>query len=118
MLEGYPCSLVNRMEIARLLKFAEGVSPSGRVHLIEPEREYPDGTEGGGGFGPVELIPPVACVGVFRSTVIDPAQDPVLHRSRLTVAWFQRAPQAPSGDVDDHPLRALAWEDLAEDYEL
>ncbi|MGW7301823.1 MULTISPECIES: hypothetical protein [unclassified Streptomyces] len=118
MLEGYPCSLVNRMEIARLLKAAERVSPSGPVHLIEPEREYPDGREGGGGFGPVELIPSVACVGVFRSTVIDPARDPVLHRSHLTVAWYQPTPQTPSGEIDDHPLRELAWEELAEDYEL
>ncbi|WAZ22751.1 hypothetical protein STRCI_004042 [Streptomyces cinnabarinus] len=116
MLEGYPCAIVNKMKITGLLRSAERAFPSSPVHLIPPVREYPD--DYSGAFGPVEVIPKVACLGSFRSTAVDPSLDPVLHRSHLTVAWFQPTPQTPSGSVDDHPLRELAWEELAEDHEL
>ncbi|CCK29012.1 hypothetical protein BN159_4633 [Streptomyces davaonensis JCM 4913] len=119
MLEGYPCALVNKMKITGLLRSAETAFPSAPVHLIPPEREYPDDDTGPlGPFGPVEVIPKVACIGYFRSTAVDPSLDPVLHISRLTVAWFQPTPETPSGSVENHPLRELAWEQLAEDVEL
>ncbi|WP_448322349.1 hypothetical protein [Streptomyces sp. CO7] len=60
----------------------------------------------------------MACVGVFRSTVIAPGDDPVLRRSFLTVAWFQHGPAVPSGEDADPGLRDIAWDDLALDDDI
>ena len=116
MLEGYPCKVVNEMRIRGLMHTAEQAFPSTPVHLVPPPREYPD--QYTGAFGPVEVLPSVACVGSFRSTALDPDNDPILYRSALTVVWFQPTAQVPS-DCDAEPdLRDVAWEELATDYEL
>lgn len=116
MLEGYPCKVVNEMMIRGLMRAAEQAFPSTPVHLVPPPREHPD--QYTGAFGPVEVLPRVACVGSFRSTALDPAHDPILYRSALTVVWFQSTPHVPS-DCDAEPdLRDVAWEELAEDHEL
>ncbi|MDN3023810.1 hypothetical protein [Streptomyces sp. S.PB5] len=116
MLEGYPCRVVNEMKIRGLLHSAEKEFPSTPVHLVPPTREYPD--QYAGAFGPVEVMPSVACVGRFRSTALDPALDPVLHRSALAVVWFQPTTEVPSGCDAEEALRDLAWDELARDYEL
>jgi hypothetical protein len=115
-LEGYPCKPVNEVRIKSLLRSAEQAFPLAPVHLVPPPREYPD--QYAGGFGPVEVLPAVACVGVFRSTALDPAHDPVLYRSALTVVWFQPTAQVPSGCDTEPALRDVPWEELARDYEL
>ncbi|WP_328872442.1 hypothetical protein OHT76_21345 [Streptomyces sp. NBC_00287] len=112
MLEGYPCKLVNEMQIRGMLYDAELAFPGTPVHLIPPVLEYPDAS--GGAFGPVEVLPPVSCVGLFHSTAL--SEDTVLYRSHVAVAWFQQTPTAPS--ADEAELRDLAWEELARDYEL
>ncbi|MEV0261962.1 hypothetical protein AB0I49_11505 [Streptomyces sp. NPDC050617] len=116
MLEGYPCKLVNNMVVGSLQRQAERAFPTTPIHLVPPSLEYPDRTAGH--FGPVEVLPPVACVGAFRSTAIAPELDPVLHRSALTVIWFQTGLDVPSGDDADLVLRGLPWEELARDHEL
>ncbi|MFC8778467.1 hypothetical protein ACWD6Q_15725 [Streptomyces nigra] len=116
MLEGYPCKPVNEMTIRGLLTTAERTHPGTPVHLIPPTPERDDSHAGP--FGPVETLPPVACVGSFRSTALDPALDPVLHRSALTVVWFQQTVGVPSGDDAEESLRRIDWESLAEDDEL
>jgi hypothetical protein len=116
MLEGYPCRLVNTMKTNGLLRAAEREFPGTPVHLVPPRVEYPDRTSGA--FGPVEVLPAVACVGFFRSTAIHPGHDPVLYRSALALAWFQPTPAAPSGEDADAGLREVRWEELATDYEL
>ena len=116
MLEGYPCRPVNDMKIKGLLRAAEHAFPTTPVHLVPPPREYPD--QYAGAFGPVEVLPSVACVGAFRSTALDPAHDPVLHRSALTIIWFQPTPHVPSGCDAEEGLREVPWEELARDYEL
>lgn len=116
MLEGYPCKPVNTMKTTGLLRTAERDFPSLPVHLVPPPLEYPDPTPRP--FGPVEVLPAVACVGLFRSTAIDPGHDPVLYRSLLALAWFQPAPAVPSGEDADAGLREVRWEELAEDFEL
>lgn len=116
MLEGYPCKPVNETKIQGLLRSAEREFPAMPVHLVPPPREYPD--QYAGGFGPVEMIPSVACVGSFRSTALNPAHDPVLYRSALTVVWFQPTTQVPSGCAAEAALREVPWEELAKDYEL
>ncbi|MGW7817598.1 hypothetical protein ACWGLF_05565 [Streptomyces puniciscabiei] len=116
MLEGYPCKPVNDMKVSGLQRQAERAFPSTPVHLVPPSREYPDQTAGA--FGPVEVLPSVACLGAFRSTAIAPELDPVLHRSALTVVWFQAGLDVPSGEDANRALRSIRWEELAQDYEL
>ncbi|WP_310725883.1 hypothetical protein [Streptomyces sp. N2A] len=116
MLEGYPCKPVNEMKVRGLQRQAERSFPSTPVLLVPPSREYPDQT--GGAFGPVEILPSVACIGAFRSTAVAPELDPVLHRSALTVVWFQTLLDVPSGEDADPALRSIRWEEMAQDYEL
>ncbi|MEU0086257.1 hypothetical protein [Streptomyces sp. NPDC006274] len=116
MLEGYPCKPVNDLKTRGLLRTVERAFPAAPVHLVAPSREYPE--QAAGAFGPVEVLPSVACVGSFRSTAVDPDHDPVLYRSALTVVWFQPTTDVPSGDGADPALRDIDWEELARDYEL
>ncbi|NUS13855.1 MAG: hypothetical protein HOY69_21020 [Streptomyces sp.] len=115
MPEGYPCRRVNDLKVSGLKRRADAFS-SAPVHLVPPTRHYPDGTPGP--FGPVEVLPSVACIGVLESKAVAPELDPVLHRSALVVAWFQEAPDVPSGEDADPALRGICWEELARDYEL
>ncbi|MFF5390344.1 hypothetical protein ACFY5H_18590 [Streptomyces sp. NPDC013012] len=116
MLEGYPCKPINDMKVRGLQRQAERAFPSTPVHLVPPSCEYPDQTAGA--FGPVEVLPSVACIGAFRSTAVAPELDSVLHRSALTVVWFQAGLDVPSGENADPVLRSIRWEELAQDYEL
>ncbi|MEU2587900.1 hypothetical protein ABZ612_34425 [Streptomyces avermitilis] len=116
MLEGYPCKPINDMKVRSLQRQAERAFPSTPVHLVPPSREYPDQTAGA--FGPVEVLPSVACIGAFRSIAVAPELDPVLHRSALTVVWFQTGLDVPSDKDADLVLRNIRWEELAQDYEL
>jgi hypothetical protein len=113
LLEGYPCKPVNDLRIRGLLRGAARARPGTPVHLVPPPRAYPD--QYAGGLGPVEVLPPVACVGTFHSTALDPARDPVAYRSRLTVLWFQTTPRLPSGCDTEAALRDLDWAGLARD---
>jgi hypothetical protein len=116
MLEGYPCKPINDMKVSGLQREAERAFSFMPVHLVAPSRAYPDQTAGP--FGPVEVLPSVACIGVFTSTAVAPGLDPVLHHSVLTVAWFQPAPDVPSDEDADLALRSICWEELAQDFEL
>lgn len=117
LLEGYPCKLINDMKVSGLRLGAERAFPSTPVHVVPPSREYPE-DQAAGAFGPVEVLPSVACVGTFRSTAVAPELDPVLHRSALTVVWFQTGVNVPSGTDVDVALSNIRWEELAQDYEL
>lgn len=112
MPESYPCKPVNELKIKGLLQSAEQTCPTTPVHLVPPSREYPD--QFAGPFGPVEMLPAVACVGTFRSTPLDPN----LYGSHLTVIWFQSSAWVPSGCDAESGLREVAWEKWARDYEL
>ncbi|NUS25145.1 MAG: hypothetical protein HOV92_13105 [Streptomyces sp.] len=114
--EGYPCRPVNEVRIQGLLRSAARTYPTAPLHLVPPPREYPD--QYAGAHGPVEILPPVACVGAFRSTALDPSHDPVLYRSRLTVVWFQSTTFVPSGCDAEEALRDVAWDELARDHAL
>jgi hypothetical protein len=116
MLEGYPCKRVNDGTVNGLLRAAERAFPTTPVHLVPPALEYPDQTAGA--FGPVEVLPAVACVGAFHSTALEPEHDPVLYRSALTVVWFQPAPNVPSSNRADPALCDIRWDELAQDDEL
>ncbi|MCX2185102.1 hypothetical protein KV205_32020 [Streptomyces sp. SKN60] len=114
MLEGYPCKRVNDRRVDWFQRLAERAYSSLPVHLVEPSREYPDDSVGGGAFGPVEVLPGVACIGVFDSAALDRAMD----GSSLVVVWFQPEPVVPAGEDADLALRGIRWEELAQDYEL
>ncbi|MFF8096513.1 hypothetical protein [Streptomyces sp. NPDC016675] len=116
LLEGYPCGPVNDLRIRELVHTAERMSPTTPVHLVPPPREYPD--QYAGALGPVEVLPRVACVGRFSSAALDPANDPFLHRSALTVVWFQSTSRVPSARDTEPALREVDWAGLARDYEL
>ncbi|OIJ64010.1 hypothetical protein [Streptomyces mangrovisoli] len=112
MLEGYPCKRINDLKIGWFQRWAESAFPSTPVHFVEPSRECPD--EPAGAFGPVEVLPSVACVGLFDSAPLDPSMD----ASTLVVAWFQSAPQVPAGEDADPGLRGIDWDGLAQDCEF
>lgn len=113
---GYPCKPVNDMVIEGLLSATAGTSPATPVHLVPPPRAYPD--QYAGAFGPVEVLPSVACVGSFRSSALDPSHDPVLYHSALTVIWFQPTARVPCECDAEGSLRGVDWEGLARDYKL
>ncbi|MFG2955487.1 hypothetical protein ACGF5O_17395 [Streptomyces sp. NPDC048291] len=66
----------------------------------------------------MELLPPVARVGLFESGPVEPDNDPVLHGSSLAIVWLQATPQPPSGHDANQGLREVAWEELAKDHEV
>ncbi|MFJ8231415.1 hypothetical protein ACIQ9E_15895 [Streptomyces sp. NPDC094448] len=115
-LEGYPCRRINDMKTRSLLLRAEQAFPQVPVHPVPPALDYPDME--GGAFGPVEVLPPVMCTGLFSSAPVSPAHDPVLYRSALVVVWFQHIPSVPAGDDADPALRDIRWAELARDDEL
>ncbi|MER5789083.1 hypothetical protein [Streptomyces sp. NPDC001980] len=120
LLEGYPHQALNDRRVKRLVAAATAEYPRTPTHLVPPPREHPDDGRAGRTrpFGPVEILPPVACIGLFESAPVAPDNDPVLHGSSLTIVWFQATPQPPSGHDADQGLREVAWEELAEDYEI
>ncbi|MEV5572487.1 hypothetical protein AB0L06_20785 [Spirillospora sp. NPDC052269] len=119
MLEGYPCALINDRKLAALAKRPESAYPGPPVHLITPPRRYPDGeSDRRLPFGPVEELPAFYCRGSFTSHYIDPNPDEVFHRSSLTVVWFQDDLVTPVPVFVATAIADLAWDELAEDYEL
>ncbi|MQM26729.1 hypothetical protein [Glycomyces albidus] len=116
VLEGYPCKSINDMKVRGLQRQAERAFPSTPVHLVSPARKYPD--QPAGAFGPVEVLPSVACIGAFRSTAVAPELDPVLHCSALIVVWFQTGLDFPPSEDADLGLHNIRWEQLAQDHEL
>ncbi|MFE6620517.1 hypothetical protein [Streptomyces sp. NPDC057740] len=114
--EGYPCKPVNDRKIKVLVRAAARAHPAVPVHLVPPPREYPD--QYAGAYGPVEVLPAVACVGAFHSTALDRDHDPVLRRSALTIVWFQPTARVPDGYDAEETLRGVDWEGLARDYEV
>ncbi|MFJ2948707.1 hypothetical protein ACIO8H_13910 [Streptomyces sp. NPDC087226] len=116
LLEGYPCKPLNDRRIDALVRMANRSFPGSQVHLIPPPREYPD--QYAGAFGPVEVLPSVACVGSFRAEALDPSHDRALYRSRLTVVWFQPTASVPSGHDAEPGLLEVNWDTLATDEEL
>ncbi|MFI6662783.1 hypothetical protein ACIBL8_45655 [Streptomyces sp. NPDC050523] len=115
-LDGYPCKPFNDLVIRGLLSATERSFPTVPVHLVPPPREYPHHFPGA--YGPVEILPPVACVGSFRSTPLHPAHDPALSYSALTVIWFQRTTRMPHECDAEASLRGVDWDGLARDHEV
>lgn len=118
LLEGYPNPRINDRTLAALPNGAARVLPGAPVHVVEPARTRPPEAGGRAPFGPLELLPAVVCLGWFRSHPVDAGLDPVLHESRLVIAWFQDEAGLPVTGPATEALRAVRWEDWAEDAEL
>lgn len=119
LLEGYPNARMNDRLLARLARRLEFAYQSQPVHLIAPPRHHPEhGSDRQLAFGPVEVLPAVYCRGKFESYCIDEDLDDVLHRSWLTVVWFQEDLAAPIADFVSAAVADLAWDEHAEDHEL
>lgn len=118
MLEGYPCAKMNDRLLSALSKRSKSAYWSPPVHVITPPRSYPDEQPTQLPFGPVENLPGTYCRGAFRSDRIDEQLDDVLHRSYLTVVWFQEGIDLTIPEFVTAAVSALSWEQLAEDSEL
>ncbi|RSN63896.1 MULTISPECIES: hypothetical protein [Actinomadura] len=119
LLEGYPNPSMNDRILTSLgerREFRYRTAPP--VHLIDPPRTNPYPDERPLSFGPVEVLPPVCCVGFFDSSRIAADLDEVLHRSWLDVVWFQDDIAGPTVESVTAAVVDLPWDDLAEDYEL
>jgi len=58
----------------------------------------------------------VTCVGYFQDT--QPTRDPSKHLSILTVVWFQDEFAMPIESFILEQLRAIDWDQAAEDIEV
>ena len=115
-LEGYPHRRMNDAILAGLAKRAPGPRLPPK-HVTEPPRTYPE-SAWTGAFGPVEQLPPVICTADFVSHPVDEDLDAVLHRSHLTVAWFQETIDEPIAQSVSTAIVDVNWDQLAEDFEL
>lgn len=118
LLEGYPNARMNDALLTRLAKRRESAYQTQPVHLVAPSRSQPEYGARELPWGPMEVLPAVYCRGSFRSHPIDEELDGVLHRSWLTVVWFQDDLAVPVPDFVTAAVTDLAWEEFAEDYEL
>lgn len=120
MMQGYPCALTNDRLLKRLASRPESAYWTQPVHVIAPSRDVrepdPDGIPLP--FGPMEVLPAVYCRARFRSHPVDDDIDPVLHRSYLTVVWFQASLRGAPTDFVTDAVIDLPWHELAEDREL
>ncbi|WP_262403740.1 hypothetical protein [Actinomadura sp. CNU-125] len=118
LLEGYPTAQMNESLLGSLGKrreFRYRTAPP--VHVVRPPRTNPERGRRGA-FGPMEVLPPVYCVGFFDSARIDEDHDDVLYRSWLDVVWFQDDIAGPPVEFVTAAVADLPWDGLAEDYEL
>jgi hypothetical protein len=118
MLEGYPNARMNDAKLKYLAQRRESKYAAPPRYLITPPRRYPNPTTGSWPFGPIEELPSLYCVALFHSDRINQQLNPVLYRSRLEVVWFQENIASPVAGFVTAAVRDLAWDGLAEDYEL
>jgi hypothetical protein len=117
-LEGYPSARWNDLTLAALVRsVADRFSRAG-TFLLNPSRVRPEPVGAHEGpFGPVELLPPIQCVGVFRSHPIAEEADPAVVESSLAVVWYQQHPELPFDEHTRGELQGLDWAALARDHE-
>ncbi len=114
LLEGLPTEQLNQGIVERILTDERERSPLGEPYLIPPRQtpidhadEYP--------FGTPAALPEISCVANFESP--EPARDPLQDYSVLTVIWFQDDFAFPIDPQVLEQIRALDWEQLAQDFE-
>lgn len=110
LLAGYPTRPLNRRRVERAIERARE-SLIGTPLLIEPV-ETDCGAPTGADEPRVEL-PPITCIGSFRSDA--PARDLEEVDSYLTVVWFQPEWALPIDAAIIHRIEAVDWELLATD---
>jgi len=119
LIEGYPMARLNDAIVAGLAARAARVLPGAPVHVVEPVRTVSeDPGPGRWPFGSPEYLASVICMGRFSSGPVNSELDAVLHYSRLVVVWLQDDPVVPDGQDAAAGLRALQWEQWAQDAQV
>jgi hypothetical protein len=115
-LEGYPFAALNDRHLARDIPSLAQRHPLAGHAVVPPARTTPpDGPTGS--FGPMELLPPIRCVGLFCSGPVSEDAEPVLVESLLAVAWYQETADLPMSEAARAELAKLDWDALARDVE-
>jgi hypothetical protein len=115
-LEGYPNGRMNDALLAGLAKRESARVPP--KHVIQPARSGRERSENVGAFGAVETLPGVICTASFVSHPVDEDLDSLMHRSWLTVVWFQESIDDPVERFVSAAVADLDWERLAEDIDV
>jgi hypothetical protein len=114
-LEGVPCRELNDDHLRRRLASVRGQWRQYPVHLVDPVRTIAEDREPHPRWGPVETLPPLECVGLFRGRPTPRAVGDWMYTC-LVVLWYQEP-----GDGVVHPaamtrLRRMPWDELARDF--
>ncbi|GAA2088719.1 hypothetical protein [Actinomadura alba] len=114
-LEGMPSRKLNDEHLRRQVERVRGLWRHIPVHLVEPVRTVADDREPHPRWGPMELMPPLECVGLFHGRPTPRAVGDWMYTA-LVVIWYQEI-----GDGVIHPtamarLGHLPWAELARDF--
>ena len=118
LLEGHPSARMNDMLLTRLARRPPSEYWTAPVHVISPPRRRLEPAPKHEPFGPAEMLPLAYCRAHFQSHPVDDELNPVLHRSYLTVVWFQDELVAPVPEFVTAAVAGLSWLELAGDTEL
>ena len=112
LLEGYPNAAMNDRLIAGLARRAVELFGDWPVQVIEPSRTTRERTHPTP-FGPAEYLPSYWVAAEFNSV---PLSD-TMHASQLIVVWFQEHPFPVPSEALLGRLKAMAWDNVARDFE-
>jgi hypothetical protein len=113
LLEGLPTRERNDAEVSALVK--EARAADGREPVLIPPTQRPIEHEGRYPFGEPASLPRIGCIARFHS--FQPARDPKMDVSDLTVIWFQDDYAFPMSDEAESAILALDWGSVATDGE-
>ena len=114
LLEGLPTRQMNERIFHSYQEKSMKLFPNSPVFLVEPSqtpieyhRAYP--------FGDPASLPPIACVGLFKSSAFDHS---VLHYTELAIVWFQREFAVPIDEAILQKIKIINWAEHAIEYEV
>lgn len=113
VLEGVPNRSINESYIRSAQADAARYCDHAPVYLIEPvqqilreDAEHPENTK--------MSLPEVTCIAKLNS--YEPAKDPDMDGSVLTVVWYQETMAMPIDDAILDHMAQINWSELARDY--
>lgn len=117
-LEGAPVAGLNDSHLASLERRLTQKYGHMGVHIIPPRRTVPDPADTDRRGEPVELLPPIECVGIFESRPVENPQDDAWRVSLLVLVWHQDDLTLPFSDDAKARLAAVDWDRHARDCEM